>query len=667
MATTVLVERRDAVKSLEKALLSALTIARLQKVEVTTNDGRYRIVRMLGRGASGVVCEAKDRRMERPVALKLYPGIADDRHAGAIRDEAKRLARPQHQNVVVVHDYNAAHLEPGKIPCFYVAMELLSGSSLRQWLAQRQRADEIVRVFRQAGAGLAAAHRVGLVHRDFKPENVVLVDGVPKIVDFGLATDEPLAATRLSTRDPQERTIVGTLAYMAPEALEGRADARSDQFAFAAALWEALYGEFPYPIESVDPADRRTIAAPARASAYPEALRRCLARALSGDPRKRFVDMQELVERLREFEASLADAPPASASNLAVAEVQAERREPRPRRSSWWVVAPLVVLAGVATLGLAAYDGDLESWIDGSAGRERQGRAIMAAQDAAEIAVAGGAAKGEGEVDATPPSGEAPPPGAEPCARETGWGGTWEFSTNPGWERPQLTPLIGKYALEIAVKTPSCQLDVTVIKRGIKSSKGTKSIEHRAQVVGSLIELGAREALVLTGVDPHQQGAAAKFLYDLALLREGDALAGDFHGMSSDGERAFSGRLRGRRTGAQEGVRGDPLCDPAHARRLAGKWRFEVDDELGKAKPSHREYDLELAASGCELRVRRDGVELGSGVAYGAGLWRLRIDEGKLRREWTLAGDPAPKGVFRTLEGPKGALRAKGTISARRR
>jgi serine/threonine protein kinase len=358
MATAHLLERQDAVKLLERQLLSALTIARLTEVKVTTDDGRYQFQAMLGRGASGIVCKALDTRMERLVALKLYPGIADEVHAASVRNEAKRLARPSHRNIVLVHDYNAALLRPGEIRCFYVAMELLPGLSLRHWLAQPRSADAIVEVFCRAGEGLAAAHAAGLVHRDFKPENVMLVGDEPKIVDFGLAIDEPIAASALSSRDPQQRTIVGTLAYMAPETLEGHAEVRSDQFAFAAALWEALYREFPYRVDSVDPADRRHIRPPPKAAEYPAALLRCLTRALSGDPRRRYPDMNQLVSQLRDLQGELRSMKTsASMSSVVLSERTTQeqvRAVPRPSRARW-LALPLV--GGVAIVGVLGQAG----------------------------------------------------------------------------------------------------------------------------------------------------------------------------------------------------------------------------------------------------------------------------------------------------------------------
>lgn len=291
-------------------------MARLGREQLVSSNGRLMIVRLLGYGASGVVCEALDRKLGRKVALKLYPGLAQDALAKAVRTEAQTLAALRHRNIVVVHDFDADEFRPGELRCFLVVMELLSGTTLRHWMAEPHPASEVLDVFCRAGDGLAAAHAGGIVHRDFKPENVMLDEGgEPKLVDFGLAILDSPAAGHLDSRNPEQRAIVGTLAYMAPEALRGRADARSDQFSFAAALWEALCGEFPYPIDDLDPSKRVVSTAPKLAKEVPSALFDCLRRALHPEPGRRFPKMTDLVARLRELYgelrsgASIASAP----------------------------------------------------------------------------------------------------------------------------------------------------------------------------------------------------------------------------------------------------------------------------------------------------------------------------------------------------------------------
>lgn len=363
VAGITLLDRQEAVRDLETRLRHALLMARLGKEQLVSSNGRLRIVRLLGYGASGVVCEALDCKLGRKVALKLYPGLAKDALAKAVRTEAQTLAALRHRNIVVVHDFDADEFRPGALRCFLVVMELLSGTTLRHWMAQSHPASEVLDVFCRAGDGLAAAHAGGIVHRDFKPENVMLDEGEPKLVDFGLAVLDSAAAGHLDSNDPEQRAIVGTLAYMAPEALRGHADPRSDQFSFAAALWEALCGEFPYPIDDLDPRKRVVAASPKLAKGVPPALFDCLRRALHPEPTRRFPKMIDLVACLRETHgelrsaASISSAPTMLANlNLSSDMHQSPATAPAAvvHRRSWaWLAFP-VVGAGTIVGVLAA-------------------------------------------------------------------------------------------------------------------------------------------------------------------------------------------------------------------------------------------------------------------------------------------------------------------------
>jgi tetratricopeptide (TPR) repeat protein len=215
----------------------------------TLIDGQYRIERVLGEGGMGVVYLARDIRLERDVAIKV--GIV--RSAASIERlarEAVALARLSHPNVVVLH-------EIGEIKGrSYVAMEYVAGGTARAWCKGRGWR-EIVRLYLAAGDGLAAAHAAGLVHRDFKPDNVLVgSDGRPRVADFGLARDESDAVEITAEGVGESRAatatktgaVVGTPAYMAPEQFaRGDIDARVDQFSFCASVWEALFGERPFP------------------------------------------------------------------------------------------------------------------------------------------------------------------------------------------------------------------------------------------------------------------------------------------------------------------------------------------------------------------------------------------------------------------------------------
>ncbi|TMQ10572.1 MAG: serine/threonine protein kinase [Deltaproteobacteria bacterium] len=231
----------------------------------------YAVVRPIGQGAMGMVYEAIDQRLSREVALKLVlPEVVQSaRGKSRLLREARAMAKISHPNVVAVYDVG----ETGGV--VYIAMEFVRGATLRRWLASAPRSlAEILDVFIQAGAGLAAAHHADIVHRDFKPDNVLVGhDGRARVLDFGLAfpriaeltSDEVTAphataagfdATRDGAEPPRtneptdvsaSNMLAGTIAYMSPEQLLARPlDGRSDQFSFCVSLYEGLYGQRPF-------------------------------------------------------------------------------------------------------------------------------------------------------------------------------------------------------------------------------------------------------------------------------------------------------------------------------------------------------------------------------------------------------------------------------------
>jgi serine/threonine protein kinase len=277
--------------------------------------GRFRLIRRLGSGAMGVVYEGYDPDLDRRVALKVVrPEIEAQRSLKArsrMMREAQALARLRHPNVTMVYEVGTS--ESGLM---FIAMELVEGRTLGRWLRSRPRSwREIVEVFLQAGRGLAAAHRAGLVHRDFKPDNVIVdEDGSARVVDFGLARSTGMAEF-LPTLDSQDGgepvamalhltctgAVLGTPAYMAPEQFQGGAvQATSDQFSFCVALFEALYGRRPYPGHDLPTLQRSLMrgqpVGPRRG--VPRTLYRVLRRGLSVDPAQRFASMEKLLEAL---------------------------------------------------------------------------------------------------------------------------------------------------------------------------------------------------------------------------------------------------------------------------------------------------------------------------------------------------------------------------------
>ncbi len=264
-------------------------------------DDTYRVVRRLGAGGMGVVYLAHDQRLKRDVALKLHTRGA----AARLAREATAIAQLQHPNVVTVYQIGTHAGFP------YVAMEYVDGGTARAWLAEARRPwRAIVALYVAAARGLAAAHAAGMVHRDFKPENLLVgKDGRIRVADFGLAREvgERDAATPVTDEllSPLTQTgvMVGTPAYMAPEQRAGGAvDAAADQFALCASLWEALYGARPFAggdaATLAAATARGVIAAPADARGVPRAIRRALERGLAADPARRFPSMEALAQAL---------------------------------------------------------------------------------------------------------------------------------------------------------------------------------------------------------------------------------------------------------------------------------------------------------------------------------------------------------------------------------
>jgi hypothetical protein len=253
---------------------------------------RYEVLRPLGLGAAGVVYEAFDPQLERRVALKVVSAGSRREVRDRVLEEARVMARLADPHVVAVHD--AFELEG----LLVMVLELVEGESLADWLYARPRGwREIVTTFLGAGAGLRAAHEAGVVHGDFKPENVLVArDGRARVTDFGLG--HLVRAAERGVPDAGTSGPAGTPLYMAPEGLHGAApDARSDQYSFCVALHEALLGSFPGG-ERALPAPAPSPPLPARRPAPPAWLRRVLARGLAATPDARYPAMKDLLRAL---------------------------------------------------------------------------------------------------------------------------------------------------------------------------------------------------------------------------------------------------------------------------------------------------------------------------------------------------------------------------------
>jgi hypothetical protein len=273
--------------------------------------GRYVLVEQIGAGAMGEVWVAIDPDLDRKVALKLLRRTRSGRDDNPrLLREARAMARLNHPNVATVHDVGEVE---GRV---FIAMEFVAGESLGEFIARGPHPwSRVVPLLLQAGAGLAAAHAAGIVHRDFKPANVLLGhDGRVRVVDFGLSASErrerPAELEDASITLPPDRkdAAVGTPAYMAPEQHRGESfDARSDQFAFGVTAFETIYGRRPFPGEhryavALAIVEGRITEIPHEERA-PAWIHDTLLRALSGKPDARFPDMHALLAVLSRDDA----------------------------------------------------------------------------------------------------------------------------------------------------------------------------------------------------------------------------------------------------------------------------------------------------------------------------------------------------------------------------
>ncbi len=356
--------------------------------------GRFRVLRRIGAGGMGLVYLAHDDALERKVAIKLLRPELGSGQAGPRRleREAKALARLSHPNVVAVHDVGQHDDQ------LFIAMEYVEGDTLAGWLRRTEPSlEEILRVFIEAARGLQAAHDVGLIHRDFKPENVLVgKDGRPRVLDFGLARPpDPLDAdteppTIPRDADPTATTLtragflVGTPAYMAPEQHLGHpADARSDQFAFCVSLFEATHGARPFLGDDLRALSLAIVGG--RVSIpdgiqVPMWIEQVIGRGLSVDRERRYENMNAVVRaieegarkageqaalppaRAEEPSSSTAAAGPAAGPSLHTREIEGFLRGevPDPAPSSGRPgLSPEELAAAAAEAGLSPEDLDL--------------------------------------------------------------------------------------------------------------------------------------------------------------------------------------------------------------------------------------------------------------------------------------------------------------------
>jgi eukaryotic-like serine/threonine-protein kinase len=279
-------------------------------LDAGTRFGAYEIIGALGAGGMGVVYRARDLRLNRDVALKLLPekSAGNPEAIARFRFEAEAASALNHPHILTIYDIGETDEET---PRRYIAMEYISGETLRARIARRNDIGETLELLVQIGEGLAKAHEADIVHRDLKPDNImVTADGYAKILDFGLAKLTHAArvdsnATTRAAASTEPGVLVGTPSYMSPEQLSGReVDRRSDIFAFGAVAYEALSGrrafggailaETVHQITAVDPAPLRTI----DERVTPE-LQRVVSRCLAKQPSARYPSMREVLADLK--------------------------------------------------------------------------------------------------------------------------------------------------------------------------------------------------------------------------------------------------------------------------------------------------------------------------------------------------------------------------------
>lgn len=694
VATLTLAHQPEAVEGLERRLRDEILTANLSKKPVISTDDRFTVLRVLGHGASSVVCKAVENKLERAIALKLFPGLADDALARAVKREALALAKISHANIVTIHDFGVLKLLPGEHCCFFVAMEL--GVPLKDWLRETSPAPEsVLATFCRIGEGLAAIHAAGFVYRDFKPENVVLVAGVPKIVDFGLALTGVTGSDGAGTR------IVGTPAFMSPEALRGRhQDPRSDQFSFAAALWKSLCGELPYDGLSQDPAMRGPLRPP-RAT-MPESVLPALRRALDPEPARRFPDMAELLAALLPKVEPGRSSSTAARTSALMLEVDSTTELVPVRRPARRSLAPWLAFPAVGVLSVGGVLAAMGFWDD------------------PEIAAAGDATEDDAELAVAAPVTLPPPSMGPACPNVDALTGPWRFTTTAQWAEhlPHLDK-VGKYTLNLKSDGTPCGLQVDLRKLGTSTDRESLSDQQRVTLVPVPPFTGGFSGHFA----PRRTGdTVADHEYEFEFVVNGDRLYGDFHAEANAGKHRFSGTMQGARTKVPEAAINGPLpCTMRCAARClgtdattecrqacssdvwaevpcpapdpsakvvvpeksekcvsgepyAGQWLF-----LSRDRENHkaRTYEVELIADKCDFTVK-SARERGSAEplrgnmvrVYTTGLWQLTLTSGRgskdrVSHEWSLVGRDPAFGEFTAHHGKEQL--AAGVIAAYRR
>jgi serine/threonine protein kinase len=297
--------------------------------------GRFRVLRRIGSGGMGVVFEVMDERLGRRIALKVLPTGHDVEGRARFVREGRNASQVTHPHIAVIYDAG----EEGDVA--YIAMELVLGETLRERLASGATRGELVGWLREVASALAAAHDHGIVHRDIKPDNVMIRhDGRAVVLDFGIARrisreGDPVTPTHQAETLTRDGHAVGTPSYMAPEQLKGDPiDGRTDQFSWGVVAFECLSGTLPWGRRSEAVHLMAAILSEpptALPADVPKGLAAVVRRALEKDASRRFASMHDVIDALtRESH----EAPPA-------------------RRT--WIVAALVATTVAAAWGYQSW------------------------------------------------------------------------------------------------------------------------------------------------------------------------------------------------------------------------------------------------------------------------------------------------------------------------
>ncbi|HEX4450952.1 MAG TPA: serine/threonine-protein kinase [Kofleriaceae bacterium] len=426
--------------------------------------GRFIVLETLGAGGMGVVYAAYDPNLDRKVALKLLSRPVAGSEEARIRmlREAQAMARIDHPNVLRV--FEAGQLDDQ----IYIAMEFAPGGTLRKWLATPRSQAEIVEAYAQAGRGVAAAHAAGLVHRDFKPDNVMLLgDGRVRVTDFGLVgmigdapaptpaqLDAPISdTTPLSQELTRTGALMGTPSYMAPEQFRGQhAGPAADQFAFCVALYAALTKQRPFDgatfaelCANVVAGQLRPIPREAR---VPSRIASALMRGMSTEPDQRFASMDALLARL----------------------------DTAPRRRTW-LAATVAVIALGGTAGFVA----LRSPAELCSGARGKLATTWSPARAAMLA----------EAFATAPRPDAIAVVERVAPIFDRWGATWEQAYVGACEDTRVRAIQSEHLLDLRMDCLARRLDEAHAALDALGSGGGDAVDHAFDLAGGLPDVSA--------------------------------------------------------------------------------------------------------------------------------------------------------------------------------